>query len=146
MVEWMKGFQFPNLKVPILVGFIGLATVFNWHPTRYNTGFFKTEHYKSGLNSKAIYEALELIPDEASVSASNAIVPHIANREKIYLYPVVNDAEYLAILTHGRDLYPVDSLAFPHKMIELRSDTLNESIYDENDFLIVKRLRPPSCW
>ena len=67
-----------NLKVPILVGFIGLATAFNWHPTRSNTGFYQSEHYHSGLNSEAIYNALELIPSDAIVSASNVIVPHIA--------------------------------------------------------------------
>ena len=139
MIEWLRRLQFGMLKVPILLGFIGLATVFNWHPTRYNTGFFKAEHYQSGLNTEAIYNALELIPANAPVSASNAIVPHLADRDKIYLYPVVSDAAYLAILTHGRDLYPVDSLAFPQKIVELRSDTLNELIYDENDFLIIKR-------
>ncbi len=139
MTEWMKGFRFPNLKVPLLVGFIGLTTVFNWHPTRPNTEFFKAKHYESGLNSEAIYSALELIPDGVAVSASNVIVPHIADRDKIYLYPVVNDAEYLAILTHGRDLYPVDSLYFPVKMQELRSDKLHDIVYDENDLLIIKR-------
>ena len=139
VVEWMKGFKFQNMRVPILVCFIGLATVFNWHPTRNNTGFYKAEHYQSGLNSEAINEALKLIPDDATVSASNVIVPHLANRDKIYLYPVTSDADYLAILTHGRDLYPVDSLAFPQKMIELRSNSQNKIIYDENDFLIIKR-------
>ena len=74
------------------------------------------------------------------VSASNVIVPHVASRDKIYLYPVVKDAEYLAILTHGRDLYPVDSLDFPNKMLELRTDSLNQIIYDENNFLIIKRV------
>jgi hypothetical protein len=51
----------------------------------------------------------------------------------------VKDADYLVILTHGRDLYPVDSLDFPVRMAELRSDTMNEVVYDENDLLIVKR-------
>ncbi|HAP69238.1 MAG TPA: hypothetical protein DCR04_05850 [Flavobacteriales bacterium] len=138
MTEWMKGFQFPNLKVPILVGFIGLATAFNWHPTRPNTGFYQSEHYQSGLNSEAIYNALELIPSDAIVSASNVIVPHIANREKIYLFPVLNDAEYVALLTNGRDPYPVDSLDFPLKIQELRNSAA-EIVYDENDFLIIKR-------
>lgn len=138
MTEWMKGFQFPNLKVPILVGFIGLATAFNWHPTRSNTGFYQSEHYHSGLNSEAIYNALELIPSDAIVSASNVIVPHIANREKIYLFPVLNDAEYVALLTNGSDPYPVDSLDFPLKIQELRNSAA-EIVYDENDFLIIKR-------
>jgi len=142
MVEWLQHFSFEKWKMPLLIGTIGTATLFNWHPTRPNTGFYQPKHYQSGLNSKAIYEALELIPDDAVVSASNVIVPHIADRETIYLYPVVKDAEYLAILTHGRDLYPVDSLDFPNKILDLRADSLNEIVYDENDFLIVKRRSP----
>ena len=138
MVEWMKGFEFPNLKVPILVGFIGLATVFNWHPTRPNTGFYQAKHYTSGLNTQAIYDALKLIPADAAVSASNVIVPHLADREKIYLYPVLNDAEYVALLTAGRDPYPVDSLQIPAKIEELRQ-MASEIVYDENNLLIIKR-------
>ena len=138
-VEWMQHFPFEKWKTPLLIGTIAAATFFNWHPTRPNTGFYKSAHYESGLNSKAIRSALELIPADAVVSASNVIVPHIANREKIYLFPIVKDADYLAILTHGRDLYPVDSLEFPQKMRELRSDSLNEIIFDEGDFLIIKR-------
>ena len=91
------------------------------------------------MNNEAIYSALKIIPEDAAISASNVIVPHVANREKIYLYPVVKDAEYLAILSHGRDLYPVDSMAFPQMMNELRQNPQNEIIYDENDFLIIKR-------
>lgn len=138
-VEWMQHFPFEKWKTPLLIGTIATATIFNWHPTRPNTGFYQKAHYESGLNSEAIYEALELIPADAVVSASNVIVPHLAGREKIYLYPIVKDADHLVILTHGRDLYPVDSLEFPQKMMELRSDSLNEIVYDENDFLIIKR-------
>ncbi len=139
-VEFLQNFSFPKWKMPLLIGTVVGATVFNWHPTRSNTSFYKAEHYHSGLNSQTIYEALQLIPADAVVSASNVIVPHVASRDKIYLYPVVKDAEYLAILTHGRDLYPVDSLDFPNKMLELRTDSLNQIIYDENNFLIIKRV------
>ena len=138
-VEWMQHFPFEKWKMPLLIGTIAASTFFNWHPTRPNTGFFQADHYRSGLNTKAIYEALELIPDDAVVSASNVIVPHIADREKIYLFPVVKDADYLAILTHGRDLYPVDSTAFPMKILELKMNPENEVIHDENDLLIIKR-------
>jgi uncharacterized membrane protein len=138
-VEWMQHFSFEKWKVPLLAGTIATATFFNWHPTRPNTGFYQAGHYRSGLNSKAIYEALEMLPDEAVASASNVIVPHIADRETIYLFPVVKDAEYLAILTHGRDLYPADSSEFPMRILELKMNPENEVLYDENDFLIIKR-------
>ncbi|MCF8461928.1 MAG: DUF2079 domain-containing protein [Flavobacteriales bacterium] len=138
-VEWLQNLSFEKWKTPLLIGTIATATFFNWHPTRPNTGFYQSEHYQSGLETDAIYEALSLIPDDAIVSASNVIVPHVAGRKKIYLYPVVKDADYLAILTHGRDLYPVDSLEFPNRMMELRSDSLNEIVYDENNLLIIKR-------
>lgn len=83
---------------------------------------------------------MELIPNDAVVSASNVITPHLAGRDRIYLYPVLKDAEYLAILTDGRDPYPVDSLKLPHLIAELKSDSTNQILFDESDFLIVKRM------
>jgi uncharacterized membrane protein len=139
MTDWIQNFSFEKLKRPMIICTIATATFFNWHPTRPNTGFYKAEHYDSGLNTMAIYKALELIPDDAVVSASNVITPHLAGRDRIYLYPVLKDAEYLAILTDGRNPYPVDSLKFQQLLMDLRNDSSNQILFDDADFLIVKR-------
>lgn len=41
--------------------------------------------------------AIKQIPSDASVSAENSFVSHLASREKIYQFPVIKDAQYLII-------------------------------------------------
>jgi len=50
-------------------------------------------------------EMLEKIPPQASVSAQNPLVPRLANRLQIYIFPKIENAEYIAIDTQG-SYYP----------------------------------------
>jgi uncharacterized membrane protein len=40
-------------------------------------------------------EFMALIPADAPLSAQSSLYPHLAHREKAYLFPAVNDAEYI---------------------------------------------------
>ncbi len=142
-VEWMQYFPWQRLRLPVLLGTIATATLFNWHPTRPNTGFYRAEHYRSGLNTKTIHNALNAIPREAAVSAGNVLIPHLSDRKRIYHFPVIRDAEYVAVLTAGRDPYPVDSLELPVLLENLRTGPGNAVIHDADDLLIV-RIGPTS--
>ncbi len=44
---------------------------------------------------RATAALIDAIPPDASVSTLSRFVPHLASREEIYLYPTVNDAEYI---------------------------------------------------
>ncbi len=44
-----------------------------------------------------IDEAVALVPEDAKVSASNWIAPHLAHRTHLYLYPTINDADYVVV-------------------------------------------------
>ncbi len=46
---------------------------------------------------EALDDAVALIPDEAKVSATNNIGPHLAHRRYLYLFPTVGDAEYVIL-------------------------------------------------
>ncbi|MBA2441630.1 MAG: DUF2079 domain-containing protein [Rubrobacter sp.] len=46
---------------------------------------------------EALDEAVALIPDDARVSASNQIGPHLAHRPYLYLFPTVRDADYVIV-------------------------------------------------
>lgn len=47
-------------------------------------------------HATAVRECLSVIPRNASVSAMSDLVPHLSSRRDIYLFPIVNGAEYLA--------------------------------------------------
>ena len=54
---------------------------------------------------------LEQIPVDAVVSAQSNVFPHLSRREKIYVFPTINDAEYVLIDVAGpSDPLPVDVL------------------------------------
>jgi uncharacterized membrane protein len=63
------------------------------HPDKekiYDKSFFKAE-----FNIPRVNKLLASIPDGAIVSASDHILPHIAQRQFIYFFPSVKDAEYI---------------------------------------------------
>ena len=53
--------------------------------------------YVSGRQVAAIESCLSVIPASASVSASNALLPHLSHRRTIYLLTTRTDADYIAI-------------------------------------------------
>lgn len=57
--------------------------------------FYSKEFYKTPFNVRNVNRLLRTIPKNAKVSASNVITPHLAQRQHIYFFPTVNDAEYV---------------------------------------------------
>jgi uncharacterized membrane protein len=57
--------------------------------------FYSKEFYKTPFDVRKVNRLLRTIPGNAKVSASNLITPHLAQRQFIYFFPTVNDAEYL---------------------------------------------------
>lgn len=56
---------------------------------------YKKEFFQSQINIKKVNQILKLIPSDAKVSASDHLFSHLAQRQSIYLFPTVNDAEYI---------------------------------------------------
>jgi uncharacterized membrane protein len=56
---------------------------------------FDKQFLTSPLPISKINETLALIPSDAKVSASDHLFPHLSQRQSIYLFPTVNDAEYV---------------------------------------------------
>lgn len=89
--------SFPSIFILI---YIKILLNFNLEPikwTKFPFIFYK-EYYSQRFNIPEIKEALKLIPENASVSASNHLVPHLAFRDKIIFFPNTQDAEYIAII------------------------------------------------
>ncbi len=65
------------------------------HPDKeriYDKNFFTAE-----FNIRKVNDILKMIPDDGGVSASNHILPHLAQREFIHMFPSVRTAEYIVI-------------------------------------------------
>jgi hypothetical protein len=92
------------------------------------------------MNTSEIYKAFKLIPDDAPLSASSAFCPHLANREKIYAFPNIVDAQYIAILDAPvRNTYPLNKTDYTKLRDSLKNSGSFATLYDANQLLILKR-------
>ena len=100
--------------------------------------FYQKGHYEKQYNVRKIHAALNNIPKNAKVSAMSPFVPHLAFRDYIYSFPVINDAEYL-VLSKNESSYPLKKEEFYLEMEKLSNSPEWEIKLQENDLLILKR-------
>lgn len=66
-----------------------------WTLTPSKVKIYDKNFFKAPFNIKKVNRLLGSIPCDAKVSASNVIAPHLAQRQYIYFFPAVHDAEYI---------------------------------------------------
>lgn len=97
-------------------------------------------HPSSEEHLDALDEAVSLIPDDAKVSATNQIGPHLAHRRYLYLFPTIQDADYVVVdeTTPAYDTYinPVLNLQTTN---ELRRSPEYRKVYERNGVLVFER-------
>jgi uncharacterized membrane protein len=90
---------------------------------------------------RALDEAVALIPDDARVSATNQIGPHLAHRRYLYLFPLVGDAEYV-ILDETEPAYDtyINPVLNLQSTRELRQSPDYREVFDRNGVLVFERV------
>lgn len=127
----IEKFKLPSRFVSLLLLFL-LATgslspnSFIWNAVRLDFHNSRFDYLISNLKK---------IPDDAAVSAQSPIVPHLANREKIYLFPEIYDAEYL-VLDRSLSSYPMNHYDLENK-IAIFSKSTNWKIISANKSIII---------
>ena len=95
----------------IAVGLILVASLLNQIDSGYlpfSRGFYLAPRDEQVSAAEA---TIRQVPQQVSLSADGALLPHLSQRESVYLYPNVHDAEYLLVdvrflgLFHPRDAF-----------------------------------------
>ncbi len=81
-----------NAMLWLLSWSLGYHALHGWTPLS-----LRTETYAMSPTAARLPDLLQAIPPQAVVSASAAIHPHLAHRRVIYLFPTVQDADYLLV-------------------------------------------------
>jgi uncharacterized membrane protein len=85
--------------------------------------------------------ALDLIaqiPAEASVSAQDELLPHLSHRRKIYLFPTVENADYVVMDRLG-STYPLESEDYEVFWEAAQDPFEYDKVYDEHGFILLRR-------
>jgi hypothetical protein len=80
-------FRFKLMKVLLPIWLLGCAYVTNvaWSPSPIGDSY--AVWARSSPRHESMREALKLIPDNASVTATYTLLPHLSHRERIYDWP-----------------------------------------------------------
>jgi uncharacterized membrane protein len=95
----------------------------------------------SAAHAARLAPLLQRIPPEAPVSAQSNVHPHLATRERLYVFPTVDDAEYILADVAGTSdpLYPDDLFM---EVTALLAGSRFE-LLEADDGLLLFRLRAP---
>lgn len=81
---------------------------------------------------------LNKVPQEVSISAQSPLVPHLANREKIYQFPEIIDAQYIVIYTK-MGTFPINKKEYIKTLEFLKNSREWKTVEDNQGFLIFNR-------
>ena len=82
---------------------------------------------------------MQFIPKDSKVCAHAILLPHLAFREKIYTFPHIRDAEYIALIPSSKNTWPYKAEGFKDQILKLKSDSTFTIAIDHTDFLLFKR-------
>jgi uncharacterized membrane protein len=91
---------------------------------------FNPSWYAVNESETKLEELLANIPTSAAVSAQTDLLPHLSHRNKIYLFPNVNDAEFVVLAKNG-NIWPLNSADYEKRVKALEA---NFQIWKENDY------------
>jgi len=91
-------------------------------------------------HDRLAHQLIALIPPEAAVSAQSNLVPHLSQREAIYLfpYPQTAKAEYIILDTQG-EKYPLDAGEYEKFLNALLSSPRHDLVSEIQGFLLFRR-------
>lgn len=99
---------------------------------------YKEAHYRRDYDVRKVYNALEMIPADAIVSAQSPFVPHLALRDRIYQFPIIKDAAYIVLSTHELP-YPLTGDEFQVKAETFLNSPEWKVIYSGEGFMILRK-------
>ena len=130
--------------VSTLVAGILLGPLPAWRLVPFGSELGTREHVVSG-RAEAAARAVRLIPRDAAVSASNTLGAHLSERRRIFSFPVLGEAEWVAV-DRFRGSYRDDNVApqrFAQALARLQASGRFEVVFEEDDILVL-RLREES--
>ena len=130
--------------VSTLVAGILLGPLPAWRLVPFGSELGTREHVVTG-RAEAAARAVRLIPRDAAVSATNTLGAHLSERSRIFSFPVLGEAEWVAV-DRFRGSYRDDNIApqrFARALARLQASGRFEVVFEEDNILVL-RLREES--
>lgn len=125
---------FKKIAIPTLLAMCVLVLTMFTH-LKYDsplTSLVRMDFYAQLLPRIVVYETLRSVPggDELSISAQDALVPHLAERKNIYLFPQYADVD-VVVLHQLVPHWPLDDNQYEAEIEKLENDASFDLMYED---------------
>lgn len=127
-----------SLMSTIICTFLMLNFSLSEYDYKVNSKFFTSKHFNPELDVNQIKEDLRLIPDHVVVTTSNCLSPHLYKRTFLYSFPIIKDAQYLAIIKQKRSPWPLNDVELINEIQKLKNDSQFQILSESDDLIIFK--------
>lgn len=110
-----------------------------WY-NKVNSRFFTPDHYKAPVAISELNKAMAELPLQSTdaVSAQSPLVSRLCNRNQIYLYPKVSEANYI-ILSPKLSCFPINDSILQANIDTLLKSNTWQLIQNKNELVVFKR-------
>lgn len=156
--RWLGGLSsrvsaHPGITAIVLVAAVALAGVrsgplpiWGWLPGGYGGSVLHT--FAPDDRTRALQEAVDLVPDGVAVSATNDAGAHLSARERILLFPVISGADWVVVsdTPHtravARDRPTLRPVHFAYVVNWMRTKPWWELVYEREGVSVFRRVLP----
>lgn len=114
------------------------GTYSKWHHQR-RVNIFSSSHYQSAIEVKKVIKVIKNIPQHLKVSCSTQLAPHIANRDTLYQFPFIGNADLIILLKNPDTFYPLNEERFGQALVQLNNNTYYTNCYTNNNLIVYKQ-------
>ena len=142
--RWRPGAVPPLVRLLVattVVSGVLLGPVPAWRHVPFGETLGARDHIAT-RHDRVVARALRLIPAAAPVSASNTLGAHLSERSRIFSFPVLEEARWVAVDSY-RPSYRDEAVAperFARALARLRDDPSWKVVFDEDGVLVLRRL------
>jgi uncharacterized membrane protein len=142
-VPWTRRPEGRAIVVSTLVAGIVLGPLPIWRDVPFGSDLATREHVV-GHHASVAERALRLVPPGVPVSATNTLGAHLSKRRRIFSFPVLGEAEWVAV-DRARPSYRDQADApvmFASALATLRASGRFVVVFDEDGILLLRRRAP----
>ena len=111
-----------------------------WRHVPFGESLAARDHVESA-HDRVAARALRLVPPRAAVSATNTLGAHLSARKRIFSFPVLEEARWIAV-DERRPSYRDEAVApgrFALALSRVRADPRWKVVFDEDGVLVLRR-------
>lgn len=130
-----------GLMVALIAANIFFLSLLHFHDGTQLKRLFSADYYRLEYDRQIINQAMQLIPPTASLSTQSSLVPHLANRDQIHLFPLGLDQEYILLNSKDSGIWPLQRM---EELMEVKTQKIDSNpdyhlIYESNGVFLYKK-------